>query len=300
MSSSKTLTIKLPHKGSNIHSCHGLVYVSSMHGIMIYKGTELIHTIVSGPVMAFSPSGKYFVTNGGVYYAQGKFEKIKTLTVTMTSAAFGASDDSFVIISSGALVGYTWYSHQRELLWQIRCDIFLDEKIRFIQRAGSRWVILNENGRLSYIADDFNWDPEDPVIIIDYLAPREMWTGDVRLIADESSAIVVSDTLMWVRKLSNLKDDSTMLRAGDCVVGSVEHDRIVYRDSCHSNGNIYRISRCGNFLLETIFSEPEPELELEPEPEPAKQEVSKTGRVHGVTTRSRARAEAALKSVIKV
>lgn len=305
MSSSKTLTIKLPYKGSNIHSCHGLVYVSSMHGIMIYKGAELIHTIVSGPVMAFSPSGKYLVTNGGVYDAQGTFEIIKPLTVTMTSAAFGASDDSFVTISSGALVGYKWFSHDREKLWQKEYDFYLGEKIRFIQRSGLGWIILNENGRLSRIGVDINWDPEEPVLILDYLAPRELWTGKVRLIADETTATVVSDTLMWVRTLSDLKDDSKMFRANDFVVGSVEHDRIVYQDSCRVDGNIYRISRCGDFLLEIIACElaAKPESESEPEPMPAPKplkEVSKTVRVYGVTTRSRARAEAALKSVIKV
>lgn len=307
---SKTLSIKLPHKGSNIHCCKdtGLVYVSSINGIMIYKGTELIHTIPSGPVMAFSPSGEYLVTNGGVYRTRGNFEKIKTLSATMTSAAFGASDDSFITISSGALVGYTWFSHQRELFWQRRYDIHRGENIRFIQRSGSRWVILNENGRLSYIAGDINWDPEDPVLFLDCLAPRELWTGNVRLIADETTATVVSDTIMWVRTLSNLKDDSKMFRVDDFEVGSVEHDRIVYRDSCHANGNIYRISRCGDFLLETIYSDPNPEPEpeseheSEPEPQPEREvkQVSKTGRVYGVTTRSRARAEAALKSLIKV
>ena len=297
------LTNTLPSLGCRIHCCKhtGLVYVSSQEGISIFQGGRLLYTIRGGPVMAFSPSGKYIVTDGGVYRAQEPFNLLVPLSLIMDDAAFGSTDNEFIILSVGCLVGYRWIKSDETPRWTQQYDIYLGEPVRQIVYSDSKWAILNANGRLSVISDNIDYDPEERVHIIEHVWPRECWTGNVRLLSENGYIVIASDQTLWMRKWEDIHEIEYQVFHDGVPVNSALHDRIVYRDSCRVGDNIYRISRCGNFLLQIIYTPIVPRVVEKPTSPPKEPvvTVSKTGREYpsyGVMTRNQYKAFIALKS----
>jgi len=295
-------TLAIPALGHSIFASSqtGLVYVSSSAGIHVYDNNKLIHTIPSGGhVMAFSPSEKYIVTNGGVYESRLPFSRVFELPQTMSSASFAATDKEFVIVSAGSLIGYDWIAQN---YWAQQYNLAVNEKARLIARGDNSWAILTENGRLSIISDNIGWDEEEPVKILDSVFPREEWTGNVRLISDGGVVLIASDRWICAKKYADLHAAEDIYYHDSFETGSAFHDMIVYRDAFRLSGNIYRISRCGNFLLRimtrNLVAAPVVEEEPKPKPKPARQERVDPG--FGVMTRSQYKAYIALHKVIKV
>lgn len=306
----------LPHTGRRVHCCKdtGLVYVSSEKGIFIFQGGKMIYTIPSGPVMSFSPSGKYIATDGGVYRAQEPFSLLAPLPLIMDDAAFGCNDSEIIVLSVGCLNGYKSLRLNENPVWTMQYSIHLGESARRIVFNEDKWAILNDTGRLTIVFDNIGYDSQETVPILDQIWPRECWTGDVRLYSKDGYIVIASGQTLWRRGWSDIHNIEDQIFHDSVAVNSVLHDLIVYRDSCRVGDNIYRISRCGKFLIQIIhtpivsrvekpvnvaFFLPRRIKPAKPREEPTAI-ISKTGCEHpasGVMTRSQYKAFIALRSV---
>lgn len=277
---SKQITVKFDFEGFDVRCPDSteLVYISTCNGVVVYEGTRSISVMGWSRAMAFSPSGSYIVTGGGVYSALKPFHRIRELAFDLDSATFLDSDDKFVTVSNGEI---TIYSRSEKSTWE---RVFLaqadNEYVRSVIYGQGVVAALTKSGRvLSF--DAKSMEKNARILAQTVVSTSEQWKDDeTRLVSDGVSCCVVSGDSIWKMNWKKMGDVVISHTKHQVDTNSRDYELIVFRGSCRTSKGLYSVSACGMYLNMPAAAD-------------------ESGRQYGVVTRSQTRANEKLKSVIK-